>query len=277
MYYRPKTLSELKENLSQIDTLGCFLSGCTDMVLHMKKHGSPKDLIDLSGVTDLKGITIDEDIYIGAGTTLTEIIESDILQVHAPILCQAADQVGSTQIRNAATIGGNVANAFAGADMIPPLFVLDAKVHILSTSKVRKMSIQEFILNNRVNALEIGEVILGLSFTPLAYKSYFGKIGSRSRVTISKLNMAAVVLLDDNKIKDIRLAFGALGTTAFREASLEAYFKGQTIDALKTDKFTQLVDERIPTRSSRHYKRHAIQALSHELYEELRGAYESRI
>lgn len=271
MYYRPKTLTELKENLSQIHTLNCFLSGCTDMVLKMKKDGTPEKMIDLSYLDALKGISYDDNLFIGAGTTLTEIIESDLIKKHAPILCLAADQVGSTQIRNTATIGGNIANAFAGADMIPPLYALEANIHIYGKEGERVMKIQDFIIDNRVNALQIGEIVSGISFKPLDYNYYFGKIGSRTRVTISKLNMAALVDVKDDVIKDIKLSFGALGKTAFRAENIESQLMGQPIHAIHDELFMNLVDEKIPTRASRHYKREAIKALVYELVEELRG------
>lgn len=253
-----------------------IISGGTDMLIHLRQHGfEGAKLIDLSGVQELKFIKEDTpSIQIGALTTLNTIAWSKVLQEHVPALCAAADQVGSTQIRNSATIGGNVANAFAGADLIPPLIALGAQIDILGKQGIRRsVSIDDFICGNRKNTLEPGEVIEQIRIDKKNTLQYFGKIGSRSRVTISKLNMAAVIETEGSTITKSSIVFGALGARAFNSTSVQTYLKGKeisdiTLDAL-SEVMKQQVDDAIPTRASRHYKREAVKALAAGLIDAL--------
>jgi len=277
----PSTLGELQSCLDCASDATQFISGGTDMILKFRENGfGETHLIDLSGVSELKYITLTvNEIKIGALTTLSTLINSDLLKKHAPMLCSAADQVGSTQIRNAATIGGNVANAFAGADLIPPLFALDACVDLLGKNGLkRSVGIQEFLIGNRKNVLETGEVIEQIRFMKQSGTQYFGKVGSRSRVTISKLNMAAFVSVEENTVTSARVAFGALGSTAFLSELTQTYLIGKKLDDLKfealSEVMTKQVDDSIPTRSSRVYKRDAVHSLAEDLFRMIQKDFE---
>jgi len=270
----PDTLVELQSCLDHAHDDVSFISGGTDMILKFRETGfCQTTVVDLSGVSELKYIEEKEDeVVIGALTTLSTIVYSELLKDRAPMLCSAADQVGSTQIRNAATIGGNVANAFAGADLIPPLVALDATIDTLGKNgSVRSLSIGDFLIGNRKNALLPGEVVSQVRFKKQKGVQYFGKIGSRSRVTISKLNMAAFIEIEDSLVKSARVAFGALGSTAFLSDMTQAYLIGKRADTLDFSELsavmTQQVDEAIPTRQSRIYKRDAVRSLAADLRE----------
>jgi len=270
----PDTLVELQSCLDHAHDDARFISGGTDMIIKFRETGfGQTTVIDLSGVSELKYIKENKtEVVIGALTTLSTIVYSELLKDLAPMLCSAADQVGSTQIRNAATIGGNVANAFAGADLIPPLVALDATIDTLGKNGfTRSLAIGDFLIGNRKNALLPGEVISQVRFKKQKGIQYFGKVGSRSRVTISKLNMAAFVEIEDALIKSARVAFGALGSTAFLSDKTQAYLIGKRADKLEFSELsavmTQQVDEAIPTRQSRIYKRDAVRSLAADLHE----------
>jgi len=269
----PNTIEELKKNLNESDERTKFISGGTDMILNLKKNGFEGiTLIDLSGISELKYIEEkDEKIFIGAGTTLSEISENSIIKKYAKLLEKAADSVGSTQIRNAATIGGNIANSFAGADLIPPLIAMETELLLLGKyGKKRIVKIEDFLLENRKNILEIGEMVLEVIFNKPYEFQYFGKIGSRSRVTISKLNMAANILIENNQIKCSKIVFGALGSTAFKSLKIVEFMNGKMLNDLDLCEFKKIftlqVDEAIPNRASRIYKREAVTSLAEELY-----------
>jgi CO/xanthine dehydrogenase FAD-binding subunit len=269
----PKTIEELKENLNKSDERTKFISGGTDMILKLKKNGFEEiTLIDLSGVSELKYIEEkDGKVFIGAGTTLSEISENSIIKKYAKLLEKAADSVGSTQIRNAATIGGNIANSFAGADLIPPLIAMEAELLLLGKyGNERIVKIEDFLLGNRKNILETGEMVFEVIFNKPYDLQYFGKIGSRSRVTISKLNMAANILIENDNIKDSKIVFGALGSTAFKSLKIAEFMNGKNLTDLDLCEFKKIftlqVDEAIPNRASRIYKREAVTSLAEELY-----------
>lgn len=272
----PGNIEELQENLNRADENTRFISGGTDMILNLRKNGfGDLSVIDLSGISELKYIVEKDDIImIGAGMTLSSIAENEIIKRHAPMLAKAADSVGSTQIRNAATIGGNVANSFAGADLIPPLIALKTELLLLGkNSNRRTVKIEEFLLGNRKNCLEIGEIVSEIRFLKPSSIQYFGKIGSRSRVTISKLNMAASIVVEEGIIKSSDIVFGAIGTTAFRSSKIENFLNGKEIKKIDlyemSESFTDQVDEAIPGRASRVYKREAIISLATELHRKL--------
>ena len=265
----PDTLVMLTSCLDHATEKTEFISGGTDMILKFREQGyGNSQVIDLTGLEELKYIQeSEEEICIGALTTLNTLVYSDLLKEHAPMLSCAADQVGSTQIRNAATIGGNVANAFAGADLIPPLIALNAVVDTLGKKGAKRaVPIREFLTGNRKNVLEAGEMIRQVRFTKKSGSQYFGKIGSRSRVTISKLNMASFIEIEDKKIVSADIALGALGATAFLSESVSDCLVGQKINALDFEKLKvaliEQVDQAIPTRQSRIYKRDAVVSLA---------------
>lgn len=255
-----------------------FISGGTDMILKFREEGfGSAHVIDLSGINELKYIKeTDEEVCIGALTTLSTLVYSDLLSQHAPMLSCAADQVGSTQIRNAATIGGNVANSFAGADLIPPLFALDAVVDTLGKKgSERSVPIRAFLTGNRKNVLESGEMIRQVRFQKKSGAQFFGKIGSRSRVTISKLNMASFIDVQGGKVVAADVAFGALGSTAFLSKRATDCLLGKNVEDIDFDQLKaaliEQVDEAIPTRQSRIYKRDAVVSLADGLIKSIQS------
>ena len=270
----PNTLKELQINLNDAIENTAFISGGTDMILNLREHGfRDRSLIDLSGINELKFIIeTDNEITIGALTTLSEISEHELIKKHAPMLAKAADCVGSTQIRNVATIGGNIANAFAGADLIPPLFALDAKIDIIGKNhNKRTVLINDFLLGNRKNCLKFDEMVKQVRFEVQPSMQYFGKIGARKRVTISKLNIAVKITLREKTIESVRIAFGALGQKAFLSEIAEKLLINKDIDTIELEDlksvFIEQVDLAIPSRQSRIYKRDAVISLAEELYQ----------
>jgi len=274
----PDSLMQLKHCLREADKNTYLISGGTDLIIKIRqKKIHAKTIIDLTGIEELKYIrVIDENICIGSNTTFTEIIKSDILGAHCKCLVEAAGQVGSTQIRNTATIGGNVANAFAGADAIPALMVLDTRIKIMnSRGEVSVKALDDLVLGLGKNSLEFDEVILEIQI-PMPLENCitaFGKVGSRTRVTIAKLNMAIKLTIDSGKILDAEVVLGALGPKAFRSLLAEGVLKGRRLDEqLKADLHIALaeqVDISIAGRSSRPYKSEAIKGLADEVIDKL--------
>ncbi|PAB59313.1 FAD binding domain-containing protein [Anaeromicrobium sediminis] len=275
----PNNLTQLVECLKDIDENTYALSGGTDLIIKMKKDKIHKGtLIDLKGINELNYIKEENDfIRVGAGTTFTTIEESEIIKSNCICVSLASGQVGSTQIRNWATIGGNVANAFAGADLIPTLLLMDSKVVTINSHNERiERSIDEVIIGLGKNSLNRDEIIIEIIIPKYkGYESAFAKLGSRTRVTISKLNMSVLLKKEGNKILDSRVVLGALGPKAFRATMVEEFLNDKEIDEKLLDRFYEVlskqVDEAIPTRKSRTYKREAIKGLGSDIYKQLLG------
>lgn len=278
----PLTVSEGLELVSRIDEEVVYLNGGTDLVIQMQSgKQQPAWLIDLSQISELKFIKEDEGrIKIGSGTTFSQIGESSLIREKARCLSQAASQVGSTQIRNRATLGGNVANASPAGDSLPVLLALEAWVRIQGPQGSRRISFAEFQAENGSGLME-KELITEIDFPVWEPKekiqviSAFKKLGTRTAVSIARLNIAAWVEVDsDNEtIHHSRWAVGALGRTPFRLEDLEQELQGKRIiPALAreiADRMTEVVDRAIPGRASQEYKRQAIHGLAYDLLNDM--------
>ncbi|MBU3188194.1 FAD binding domain-containing protein [Clostridium bowmanii] len=268
MVKTPSNIDELVECLKGADDDTYLLSGGTDFVIKMRNNPLLKGtIVDVKGIKELDYIKIEDDlIKIGAGSTFTEIIENNIINEYASALSLASSNVGSTQIRNVATLAGNVANAAPAADSIPALIALDAKIKMINgEGKIFTSDVEKIIKKIKKDEAII-EIIIPLRKT---YRSAFSKIGSRSRVTISKLNLAACVNCGD-KIETATISVGSLGPKAFRLKRCESILlhKVPTIELLKDFKecLSEEVDDAIPGRASLEYKREAIAGLCEEVF-----------
>ena len=145
--YQPTTLQEASRLLKDKGAGGRFLAGGTDLVIAIKEKGLiPKYVVDLKKVPGLSGIreNADGSIAIGALTTMREIETDSLLNKKYPFLCQSAAEVGSIQIRNRATVGGNMANATPSADVAPSLIALNATAKIVDAGGERIVALEEF-------------------------------------------------------------------------------------------------------------------------------------
>jgi len=244
----------------------------------------PDLLIDLSGLRELSFIREEHGlIHIGAMTTFAEIQRNAMLRTRASCLARAAAHVGSVQIRNVATIGGNVANASPCADAVPALLVLDAQVGVLNhAGSVERRPLHDVLVEAGTTTLGPGEAILEFSFAPLSerQRGAFAKIGARSSVAVAKLNAAMIVTLDEAQrtISEAKIAFGSVAPMAFVDDRVAAVLRGRTVYGSTIEAFeaacSSMVSRSIPDRSSLPYKRHAVRGLAHDLWSAIEGAYE---
>jgi len=216
-----------------------ILAGGTDLMLEMERgmHAGVKEIIDISRVSGLDEICMDDQLYIHIGPTATHsaCLKSSLIQDFAQCLFQACQQVGSPQIRNRGTVAGNIATASPANDTISALIALDAKVELLSSTNKRIVEISKFFIGVRKTVIMPNEIISDISFKALKKNEHscFVKVGLRNAQAISILNCAVVIGLDDKKIIKSRISLGAVGPTVFRATAAEEYLVGQVIsDAL---------------------------------------------
>lgn len=276
----PRDHSELVDALSRMTPESRLLSGGTDLVVSMTKQGVRPDLlIDLSGLDELRGVTVhDGVIRIGALTTFSQLERDDVVRHHARCLADAAASVGSVQIRNAATIGGNVANASPCGDSIPPLLVLEARAEILDATGANVLRpVADILAGAGRTSLAPGEAIMAFLF-PVPEPQWltsFAKVGSRSTVAVARLNAAVAVAIgpDGRTLEAARVALGAVGETAFRDPPSEAVLIGSSPDEHTGARFAEAcsaaVCRSIPGRYSLGYKRRAAVGLADDVWRSL--------
>lgn len=229
-YYNPKSMEELLNVLDNLRNY-YYLAGGTDIVVKMKdKIVSPQNIVDLNDVQELKGISSEEDhLNIGPLATHTEIEESDLVKKYAYVLAEAAAQVGSPQIRNIGTVGGNIGNASPAADTVPALLVLDTTVQIESKNHKEEKNLLDIFKGPGKTFLTEGQVITKLKVRSIkeGEGAAFVKMGKRKALAISVINCAVWLRVDKDEIVEVRIAFGSVAPTPIRLLEVEKWLKGQ--------------------------------------------------
>jgi xanthine dehydrogenase FAD-binding subunit len=277
----PATTDELVAALALATPRTRLLAGGTDLVNDIRRPGrQPDRLIDLSHVPGLSYVRLDGvTLRVGATTTFTELQSDPLVHEHAFCLGRAASQVGSAQIRNVATVGGNIANASPCADGATALVALSADVTTLDGSGRRATRpLRDILVGSGRTALAHDEAIVEFSFPALGaeHRSAFAKIGWRTAVSVARLSMAIVVRLDAaaEALGDVRIGLGAVGETAFRDALLEGLLEGRPADEesarLLAEGCTDAVRRSIPGRYSLPYKERAAMGLAYDAWNALR-------
>jgi CO/xanthine dehydrogenase FAD-binding subunit len=227
VYARPRTLPEAVAALS--GELPLILCGGTDVYPAHVGKTLGRNILDLSGVAGLAGITNERAVIrIGAATTWSEVIATPLPRAF-DALKQAAREVGSVQIQNRGTVGGNLCNASPAADGIPPLLALDAEVELISAKARRRLPLVDFITGYRKTALAPGEllaaVLVPMNVGDMA--SAFVKLGARRYLVISIVMAAALMRRDGRgRIAEARVAVGAASAVACRLHDLERDLRG---------------------------------------------------
>lgn len=235
-HHIPKSL---KEALKVLDTTDCYImAGGTDLMVvkHQKAGLIPnfdKDVLYIANLKELQYIYEDEKgVHIGAGTKFVDIENSE----YAPeILKQIIHELASPNIRNMATMAGNIANASPAGDSIVGLYLLDATLELISVRGSRIVPINEFIQGVRKIKLKKNELIKEI-FIPHHddLNTYWRKVGSRAAESISKITFAGGYEVEDGVIKDFRMAFGSVNVTCARSHKVEEKYIGMTVEELKS-------------------------------------------
>lgn len=214
-YFSPKSQSEACILLAEFGTDALILAGGTDVMLELRKPTvrSPKALVDISRIPGLKGVEESGDsIVIRPLTTHTEILRSDVVATYAPLLRAAVSTIGSPQVRNRGTVGGNIMNAAACADTVPPLIALNAEIKLKSSSGERIMALADFFVKPYVTVARRDEILIEIQFPklPVNARSSFIKLGRRKALSIARLSVAAILQKDESGVViDARIVPGS--------------------------------------------------------------------
>ncbi|HEY3167777.1 MAG TPA: FAD binding domain-containing protein [Candidatus Binatia bacterium] len=272
-FYQPASLAEASRLLKDNGPGGRFLAGGTDLVIALKEKGLlPKYLVDLKRVPGLTGIRQNSDgsIAIGALTSMREIEISPLITKKFPFLAQSAAEVGSIQIRNRATIGGNMANATPSADTAPALIALNGTAKIVGVNGERTVPLDGFFKGPGQTVMSAEEVLSEINIpktSPRLVGEYI-KFSPREMMDLAYVGIAVVYNLGDKdkKCDGVRIVLGAVAPTPIRAKRAEATLEGQNLTEALAEKVGQIAAEEAKpisdVRSSADYRRAMVGAMT---------------
>lgn len=274
--YKGKNVDEIIELLDRYGKDAKIIAGGTDIVIDLRNNRiDPKVLIDISSIEELKGIKDKgEYIEIGAGVSFTQVVENPLFERNLYGLNKACHMVGSPQIRNKGTLGGNIANGSPAADSIPPLICLNSTLILKSVRGRREISIEDYYKDEN-EKIRPDELLVSIGFKKPKENQVlsFAKLGLRKALAISRLSIAILVELDEEgKIINIEVASGSLGKYPMRELELEQFLLGKKLEDSTVDEgvlvLQRAMEKRLAGRSTFPYKRVAVDRMFREALEE---------
>lgn len=233
-YARAGSVQEAIQLLAQ-NPEAHLIAGGTDILVKLHKGKAQFDyLVDIHDIAELNFITQNDsgDITIGPLASFTQVAESELICQRIPILSQAILTIGGPQVRNMATIGGNLCNGVPSADSATPLIALNATVTIEGRNGSRQMPLESFFMGPSQVALEQHEILTAITITHDNYSDYFGhfhKYAMREAMDISTIGCSAVCKIKDGTLQDLRLAFGVAAPVPIRCKGTEDKVRGRKI------------------------------------------------
>lgn len=205
-----------------------IIAGGTDLMVKMRAGKQYSHIIDVAGISELLGVTeTDGRISIGSAMTHARLSSDGSIVRNARSLALACGLVGSPQIRNMGTIGGNLANASPAADSIPPLLIHDAVLTLEARDARRKVPLEEAIVAPYVTSIDGKELITSIEIGPLrGYREGYRRVAKRATWAISRLGVAFAVKEENGRFLDVKLAIGSCTPMPFRAKKVEDLLKG---------------------------------------------------
>ena len=269
-YHVPQTLEEAFNLIRTNKGSYKVLAGATDL-LPWAREGrggdvNYKSVIDISKITDISEFQLQGDrISLGANVTMQQLLEDPFLRKHIPVMAKSAIWFADDQIREQATLGGNLVNASPAADATPPMLAMNAELtlhrKVNGNIKNRKLSLNKFVIGPGKTSLYDGELVTGIECDSMpGYGSAFEKVGHRRSLVISTVCLAALVNLSNNgrQFKDVRLALGGVGPVPIRLHESEACLIGKTVDTNLIKNSADLAVKYVQSRTRQEYRREVV-------------------
>lgn len=276
----PSSLAEAVEALGAHPG-AMVLAGGTDAMVEINEghrrlghDGAPGTVVAVDRVAELRSFTIDQAarrVTIGAGVTYTELLDEPLAAL-LPALAEASRTVGSPQIRNTGTLGGNLGTCSPAGDGLPVLSALDAEVHLAAADGERTVSVHDFMVGVKRTALRPGELIVAVTLPLLDGWQGYSKVGVRNAMVIATASACLAVHGPD---RSVRVSIGSVGPTVLRCPEAEAFaaeavdWHTGTADLADAREFGRLVATTARPiddhRSSADYRRHAVGVMARRL------------
>lgn len=264
-YKRPRSISEAIKDLTSSTGTAVPIAGGTDLLLEMRqsRHSTVHTIIDLTGIPEMTNIELrKEELFIGAAVPLSYIASDLQVGFHAKALVEACDLIAGPQVRNVATLGGNVAHALPAADGTIALTALDAAVDIAGANGIQRRSLTSLFLGPGKSAIDkTSELIVGFAIRTQAEKreglvnpaytaSCFKRIMRPQGVALPILNCAIWLAREQDRIQDVRIAIGPGGPIPFRATLAEDELRGKLFDDVAATRAFELVLDQARFRTS---------------------------
>ena len=260
-YYQPENLREAYKLMEKVKGEALYVAGGTDVIVRIKQKAiQPEALISLRGIEELREIRQNGAMSIGAGVLFREIETNEEIRRHYEAFYEAACVLANPQIRNVATVGGNLCNAAPSADSAPPLLVLEAEVELEGPGGKRKMKLEDLFTGPGQTAKEPEEIMtcINIPGQDAGTGTAFLKTGRVSQ-DIAIANAAALVSMEGGVCRKCRLAVGAVAPVPLRLKSIEEKVEGQKIEEELLQEVEKMVCEAVSpitdVRSTAEYRR----------------------
>lgn len=235
-----------------------LIAGGSDVLVQIREgRRAGVSLISIFGLDELRGVSMDADetLRIGPLTSFSHIARDPLIQQHIQVLGEAAGQVGGPQIRNIATIGGNICNGATSADSASTLFAWDAVIELTGQDGIRRLPIQDFYQQAGKVDIHPDELLTGILIPKNAYEGYQGhyiKYAMRNAMDIAVCGCSVNIKLSGNKetVENARIAYGVAGPVPLRCPSAEAAARGAAVSAETVESFASAVLKDIHPRDS---------------------------
>ncbi len=232
-YYAPDSVAEACQLLSQFGDSAKVLCGGTDLIPKMKHELiSPKVMISIKKIPDLKKIEYvpEKGVVIGATSTHNDVVFSEVMQEKYSSVSNAAGTMAANQVRHIGTVGGNIVSAVPSADMAPILIALNANATIVGPDAERTLPLEDVFTGPSRTVLAKNEILTEVVIPDqkMTGSTYF-KFALRKAGALAVVGVAAAVQVEDEIIKDVRVALGAVAPTPMRAKKTEEFLKGKKI------------------------------------------------
>ncbi|HOG16574.1 MAG TPA: xanthine dehydrogenase family protein subunit M [Syntrophales bacterium] len=245
----PRTPEELWPILDGEPEVAVYAGG-TDLIVRMGTgRPDPPSLVCLERMESWRGVRDESGaLWLGACTTFSELLRSGDVCGRLPLLAAAVATLGSPQVRNMGTLGGNLCTASPAGDSLPPLYVMDAAVELQSSRGTRRMPIREFITGPGRTQLQRGEVLTGVRVgIPQGFQVHrFEKVGQRKALACAIASMAALLKLSgDGAVSEGRIAWGSVGPTVVVSAEVEGFLRGRKVTPATVEEAAALAERAV--------------------------------
>ncbi len=280
--YKPKNLTELDSILEGSAGTVRYIAGATDLMVQSEDWHHADILIDLNGIHEItQKIEVENNgIRMGAGVNMSDVVSHPLISDNFPMLVEACRQIGSVQIRNRATLGGNIANASPAGDTLPVLAVYQAKILVGpgNGEDFYRFSLEELLQGPGKTGLTQNQYIAFIYLPFPEHKNrfwYFRKVGMRQAMAISKVTLAVFGWKDGEVITDIRICAGSVSPDIERAKGTENIIRGKILNSTIIEqagrKILTEIDPIDDIRSTRSYRQHTCQALLTEALTQITG------